>query len=96
MTRLDGEIYDEAMDSLTQSERNELLNQVSRQRADAKATVINAKARQDRKPGFWIATFLLLRMILKGILLVVGFILQLLGTLYLTVGTALKKWGESL
>ena len=90
-SEFEGEAYDRAMDSLTRSQRNELLGDVSRKRAEAKlytrqmAEGPNATA----KRGFWLGLF-------KYTLLAIGWTIEITGQIHVIIGQGLRKWGESL
>lgn len=88
---LEDEAYDRAMDSLSRSKQNELLAKVSMQRAEAKAYA----AQLAGGPGAEIERGFL-RQVLRFILIGVGMILELVGKLYLIVGSTIRGLGEAL
>lgn len=88
--------YDQAMDSLTQSQRNEILADVSRKRAEAKIMTQRGpgsstpQVQKRTEPlGFWKRLLWILIMFFAWSCIAIGW-------LYTTVGQLLRKWGESL
>lgn len=85
------EAHDAAMDSLARSQRNELLGDVSRKRAEARAY----KARVTEDPqseierGFW-------RTLLRATLIATGWMIEVFGQIHVVFGRAIRELGEKL
>lgn len=85
------EAYDEAMDSLSRSQRNELLGNVSQQRAEAKhyQKVMATGPNTPQERGFW-------KTLLRINMIAIGWTIEYIGKGMVFIGQKTRELGESL